>query len=239
MKLVLLPGLDGTGVLFRPFLNVLPPDVEPVVASYPAQKPLSYAELLPLAQAALPVDEPFVLLGESFGGPLALRVAATQPRGLQAVILCGSFASCPFALVPKWAGSLVRPWPFRAFPLFAKVKERLGLYATKEHYALSIEALTQVAPAVFAKRIREIIHIDVAAELRNCAVPILYIQAARDRIVPASNLRRILAIKPDVQSVAIDASHMILKTAPAAAARIILDFIAKETPAAGKPTSRS
>jgi len=225
MKLVLLPGLDGTGVLFRPFLAALPPDIEPVVVSYPTQKPLGYGELLSLVQAKIPMHEPFALLGESFGGPLALRVAAARPQGLQAVILCGSFVSCPFAFVPKWASKLVSSWPFHAFPLFAKCKGRLGLYASKEHLALSIEALTQVAPGVFAERVRQIIHIDVAAELRDCTAPILYLQGKRDGVVWRSNLRRIVELKPDVQSAVIDSSHMILKTEPAAAARVILEFM--------------
>jgi len=226
MKLVLRPGLDGTGVLFRPFLDVLPTHIEAMVVSYPTRQPLGYADLLPRVLAALPRNEPFVLLGESFGGPLSLRVAAARPPGLKALVLCGSFVSCPFAWVPTWAEHGVPSFPFRAFPLVAKLKSRLGLYRTREHFALSMEALSQVAPHVFARRIREIVRIDVTAELRACSVPLLYLQGARDRIVPASNLRRIVDIRPDMQTVRIDSSHMILKTEPVAALNAILNFIA-------------
>jgi surfactin synthase thioesterase subunit len=69
--LVLLPGLDGTGTMFAPFVAELPPWIEPVVLDYPAE-PLGYADLARRLATRLPEDRPFFLLGESFGGPLAL-----------------------------------------------------------------------------------------------------------------------------------------------------------------------
>lgn len=50
LRLILLPGLDGSGVLFAPLLRHLPPDVEPVVVRYPPDRALGYEELLPNGQ---------------------------------------------------------------------------------------------------------------------------------------------------------------------------------------------
>ncbi len=225
MKLVLLPGLDGTGVLFRPLLAALPPNIKPVVISYPTQTPLGYDQLLPLVAGALPKDDPYVLLGESFGGPLSLRIAATSPHGLRGIVLAGSFVSCPFYFVPQWMRHLVYPWPFHAFPWFIRLKSQLGAYATSEHSSLSMEAISQVAPEVFAHRIREIIRVDVEKELRDCNVPMLYLQGQHDLIVPAGNLRRIRKIKPDIHTMRIASSHMILKRQPMAAAQAIAGFV--------------
>jgi len=50
---VLLPGLDGTGELFRPLFAELPGWIHPVVVSYPRERPLGYTELLPLAAAEI------------------------------------------------------------------------------------------------------------------------------------------------------------------------------------------
>jgi hypothetical protein len=52
--LVLLPGLDGTGLLFQPLVEALSKDIEPIVVSYPDDIPLGYGELLPLVDGALP-----------------------------------------------------------------------------------------------------------------------------------------------------------------------------------------
>ncbi len=225
MKLVLLPGLDGTGVLFRPLLASLPPSIEPIVVSYPAREPLGYDDLLPLVDKALPRDEPHLILGESFGGPLSLRAAATRPPGLRGVILCGSFVTCPYAYAPPWLVHAVRPALFHSFPLFVKLQAALGLYESPEHHALAKEAIFQVSPAVFAHRAREIARIDVTPELRACKTPLLYIQGTRDRVVGAGNLRGIQRIRPDIQVARIDCGHMILKTRPVEAAAVIAEFV--------------
>jgi hypothetical protein len=45
-QLVLLPGLDGTGELFGPFLKVIPQSWPRRVVSYPVDRVLSYWELV-------------------------------------------------------------------------------------------------------------------------------------------------------------------------------------------------
>src|ERR1700678_115896 len=65
-KLVLLPGLDGTGKLFVEFLMALDLGSSAQVVSYPPDIPLGYDELEPLVRAALPTRGRFVILGESF-----------------------------------------------------------------------------------------------------------------------------------------------------------------------------
>ncbi|HMA00429.1 MAG TPA: hypothetical protein VKP66_20995 [Steroidobacteraceae bacterium] len=80
--LLLLPGLDGTGKLFAAFLRALGPGVESRVVEYSPDEPLGYEELELRVRAALPRDRPYVLLGESFSGPIAMRIAASAPAGL-------------------------------------------------------------------------------------------------------------------------------------------------------------
>jgi hypothetical protein len=73
MKWILLPGFDGTGTLFAPFLRALPPGIEPVVVTYPADRNPSADELVGFVLKRLPESEPFVLIAESFSGPIALK----------------------------------------------------------------------------------------------------------------------------------------------------------------------
>src|ERR1700719_4469607 len=94
--LVLLPGLDGTGKLFTEFLKAIQNRVDTLVVAYPNDTPMNYDELETLVRAALPADRPFILLGESFSGPLAIRIAARQPAWLAGLILCGPFCSNPY-----------------------------------------------------------------------------------------------------------------------------------------------
>jgi hypothetical protein len=67
--LVLLPGLDGTGELFAPFLQSLGGPMPTQVVSYPRDQELGYALLEPLVRAALPINRPFVLPYGLFSAP--------------------------------------------------------------------------------------------------------------------------------------------------------------------------
>ena len=68
LRLVLLPGMDGTGILFEPLLEALPQAWEAEVVQYPPDKALGYEALLDIVERAIPIDGPFVLVGESFSG---------------------------------------------------------------------------------------------------------------------------------------------------------------------------
>ena len=81
MKLVLLPGLDGTGLLFDPLLRILPSHFSSIVISYPPDEPLGYAELVPYVKSRIPANEDFVIVAESFSGPLAVEIASSAAFG--------------------------------------------------------------------------------------------------------------------------------------------------------------
>ena len=56
MKLVLLLGLDGTGKLFAPFLDILPAHIDPIVISYPSHKKLTYGAIVNYILEYLPEE---------------------------------------------------------------------------------------------------------------------------------------------------------------------------------------
>ena len=225
MKIVLLPGLDGTGVLFRPFIEHLPAELTPSVVSYPSDKQLSYSDLLSIVLESLPREEPFVLLGESFGGPLALMAAATRPRGLTAVVLSATFVQNPTLLRFPWLAPIVRPFAFRRYSQFTAVKALLGQYSTPELRALTKEAIGAVRPEVIAHRVRSVVKVNVEKELVECPVPILYLRGSRDLVVPRRNAREIQKLLPSVRVSTMNAPHMILQTQPAASVEAISDFL--------------
>ena len=91
MRLLLLPSMDGTGLLFEPLVQALPPSLQARAVAYPPDQPLGYNDLLPLVQATAAEGGDFVVVGESFSGPLALMLAADRPVDLPCVVLCASF----------------------------------------------------------------------------------------------------------------------------------------------------
>src|SRR6186997_1351387 len=95
MTIVLLPGMDGTGALFEPFASLMASRFNVKVVQYPASDPLNYSELESIARAAIPNEGPFVILGESFSGPIAISLAKSCSSQLKGVILSCSFACNP------------------------------------------------------------------------------------------------------------------------------------------------
>ncbi len=226
MTLVLLPGLDGTGVLMRPLVAALPAEPAPVVVTYPGDEVLGYDALLARVLAGLPRGRPFVLVGESYGGPLALRVAATRPEGLAGLVLCATFVRNPHPWLPGWTKHAVTPGLLRLFPKMSQAKMLLGGYSTPDLRALSAEALAKVRPEVLAARVRDVLAVDVAAELASCPVPVLYLRGTKDGVVPGWNARAIRRIRPSVEVVDLPAPHLVLQTQAAAAAAAITRFAA-------------
>ena len=75
MKLILLPGMDGTGILFQPFLDIFPEEIETQIITFPCNEKLSYQELISYVCDKLPKDNDFVILAESFSGPIAYEIS--------------------------------------------------------------------------------------------------------------------------------------------------------------------
>jgi len=161
---VLLPGLDGTGKLFAEFVQHLRPNVDPVIISYPKDQPLGYDELEALVLAALPQDRPFVLLGESFSGPIAIRIGARSPAGLVAVILCGTFAKNPFPWL-GWARPLAAYLPLKSLPRWVRAPLMWGSASPQRAPAQMERAIAGVSPAVIRHRIAALLSVDESAAL--------------------------------------------------------------------------
>ena len=100
--------MDGTGLMFEPILRFLD-GFDPRVVRYPVGL-TSYPDCVAFARAQLPVDRPFLLLGESFSGPIAIALAAERPEGLLGLVLCCTFARNPRPAL-AWTALLLRALP--------------------------------------------------------------------------------------------------------------------------------
>jgi pimeloyl-[acyl-carrier protein] methyl ester esterase len=224
ISLVLLPGLDGTGLLFQPLVAALPTTIKPTIVRYPGDRHLSYQELLPLALDALPPSDPFILLGESFSGPLATMIAAQRPKNLIGLILCATFVTHPWPFIRPAIPIFARGPIFNLYIPYKRIRALLGGYSTPQRRALIEQMQTLVRPHVFASRVRMVFQVDVRDELRSCAVPMLYIKAANDMVVPGRNFRVIQQINPTIQVRTIGSPHMVLQRHPIEAAQAIETF---------------
>jgi len=226
ITLVLLPGMDGTGIFFEDFAAAIQHDFKPVIVRYPNDPLLGYAGLEPIVRAALPQDEPFLILGESFSGPLAISIAASNPAGLLGLILCVTFARNPHPLLPLVC-AILKPLPAWRVPRFIQQPNLFGRFNSPYLRAKLREVRGRVSQRTLKARLEAVASIDVSEKLRRLSVPTLYLRGRHDRVVSRASGDYIRKIHPNVEVAELDTPHLLLQTAPHAAARLISEFLKK------------
>ena len=230
VHLLLLPGMDGTSRLFEPLLAALPATLPATAIACPTHAPFGYDELLPLILAAIPPG-PFVVVGESFSGPLAVMLAARRPPGLRGLVLCASFVQFPLQVPERWR-TMVRPWVFRWQPLWILSCVMLGRHGFGRLGRMFRAAVRTVSPVALAARALSVAGVDVTDELRGCPVPILYLQATGDMVVRPSCWEVVRSVRPDAEVAALPGPHLILQVSPSRAAEVLEAFCARVAPPA-------
>lgn len=222
--LVVLPGMDGTTTLLSDFSSAVRHRFDSVVAiPYPTYQPLGYSELEALVRAALPPRAQFVLVGESFSGPIALSIAADPPANLVGVVLSTSFGNSPLPMLSPVAG-FSRFAPVRSVPLSLLSWLLLGRWATPELEASLQNALSSVSPAVLRFRATTALRASVS-NLAAVSVPMLYLRATHDRLVSRSAGEQLASAISQCAYLDIPGPHLLLQAAPQACAYAIGGFV--------------
>ena len=198
--MLLLPGMDGSGALWGPLVAELG-GVEVERWRYPTNVG-RYDELLD----GIPrIEAPTIVVAESFGGPLAIRLAA-RDRGVRELVLIASFARGP--RLARWTGALAALTPHPP-PRYAVRAALLGGPHPIEDALLA--AIAAVEPAAMRTRIREVARVDVRRELASLRIPVTWIHATRDRLLGP----------PTPSSIPIDGPHLLAQTRPREIAAIL------------------
>ncbi|HEX8394123.1 MAG TPA: hypothetical protein VF665_17400 [Longimicrobium sp.] len=218
-RVILLPGMDGTGRLFRDFAALAPAGFAPQTVALPAEE-LGYDALARRLGDELRVGPDCIIVAESFSGPLGIRLAAKG--GAAALVLCNSFVAPPRHRALRL---VALPIAFRAAPPAWAIRHFLvGAGASAALVDEVRAAIASVPPAVLAARLAAVLTADAARWLPHCPAPILYLRGTRDRLVPDVALRRISDAHP-TQVARMDAPHLLLQAAPAAAWSAITRFL--------------
>lgn len=182
--LVVLPGLDGTARLLATFADAarIAGIEEVTTVAYPVDRALDYAALERFVRDALPRRTRFVLLGESFSGPVAIAIAADPPPNLRGLALSTTFAKAPVP-VPAPLAALARIAPVRTLPTMALSFALLGRWATPALERGLRDALDAVAPAVLRARAEAAMRVDVRDRLARIRMPALCLRATHDRLL--------------------------------------------------------
>lgn len=226
IAIVLLPGLNGTDGLFQSLLDTIPSEFKTLCISYPSHEENNYRELAAYVLSEInKIESEYLLVGESFSGPIATLVSKENPKGLLGTLLVATFISPPNLKIAR-----LLPWEL----LFSLVKP---LYIAKQWLKLKgtpastfDSALIEVqksSPRILSARIKEIFRVDVKNELANCKIPMMYFRGEKDYVVPERNLKEILKVRPDMEVVRFNTGHFLLQSSPAKAWEAIVEFTQK------------
>lgn len=219
----MLPGLDGTGDLFEALARSLSDAIEPIICVYPQNPALGYSDLVSIAESFLPSGSPYVLLGESFSGPISVEIASMRPEGLKGLILVNTFLSNPRPLLGKLIS--IAPDIFICKPPRFLLKIVTSASENGENTVDSLqEVLTRLPPSLVRARLKCVVEVDVNHLVSEISAPIQIIKSTQDWAVPANSMSLLLKAKLNVSEQELVGNHFILQCRPNRSAEIIEGF---------------
>jgi pimeloyl-[acyl-carrier protein] methyl ester esterase len=232
-QLILLPGMDGSSALFAPFLRSMAqiaPHIQPTPIIYPANTPLTHAQQVAHALAQIQDNlEPIYILGESYSGPTATELAHRLGTRCHGLILCASFTQAPLISAPILKQLL------RIAPLALLQKTPTPLHRPVLQWVMGklpadlqnrFEQLIQtVTPAVWRMRLHNVLHTNTTPLFAALQCPILYLQAAQDRLIKPHVAQRLASHQPTMRRVMIAAPHFLLQNQPEIAAHVVKEWL--------------
>jgi pimeloyl-ACP methyl ester carboxylesterase len=231
-QLVLFPGLDGTGELFKPFIQEFQDPSRVTVIQYPMDRHIPFQQLGDYIVPLLPKGRPLVILGESYSGPVVLSLAARTDINVQKVILVATFAKYPGSLLKSLSKWLPLSLLFRLhIPTFIIRRFCFGSADSKNLRSLLRDAVRQNHPYILARRAREGANVDVTEILTKIKMPCIYIAASHDSLVPAEAIDYLKKHLPGLHVITLPGSHFILQTQPKACFEAVSRFLKEQTAA--------
>jgi pimeloyl-ACP methyl ester carboxylesterase len=235
MVWVILPGMDGTGELVARFAAALPREDVSVIVRYPRNRVMSLAELIRFIDETLPVTEDYVIVAESFSGPLAIQIATRNPppKRLRGIVLSATFADCPLRGFRRLMGLILGGIAMRLNPpRFVIRKFLLDPNASDEEVEIVAGAIRDVKGEVMATRLKQALRADCVGRLERLKMPTLILAAKDDRLIaPEATAKLIDGIK-SAEVVWMDGPHLLLlrrtEQAVDAVRRFVIDVMRRE-----------
>ena len=227
MKIVILPGLDGTGKMLSAFVEKLETSHSTKVMRYPTNEALSYSELTDFVLNQLPTDEPYIIIAESFSGPVAVKLAMQTSNRLKGIIFAASFLKNP-TFIPKQFGALSKALPLKSSIALKLARPfTFGKWTSKSLQLLLINALKGVSHSVLAHRLKQVMAADELSAFSRLTLPMLYLRPTADNLVSKSNALEMRAQNKYLAIKDVEGPHFILQANAESCFKHICLFINK------------
>lgn len=219
--------MDGTGDLFAPILPLLQSKFPVFVVDYPVHRALDYGALAADALRRCP-DNRFVLVAESFSGPIAALITKHAPAQLIAVIFVCSFLRSPSRLGSSLR-QVLRVAPQLSAPSWVTaiaVRRSLLNGCSDERLVQAVvAAVERVDVRVLSARLNTLLAIKTLPP-PDRELAVAYLRARDDRLVGKDAWHDVQSVYPKAQCFELAGPHCLLQSRPAEAAAAIAGFVA-------------
>lgn len=218
MKILLLPGLDGTGLLFDSLLQYFPESIDYETISLDSLESDSY-----IGQAAEIAEkitvENVVIVGESYSGRIAFELCKIWKEKVAATVYLASFISRPSFL--SYFAKLI-PVTATESNMFSKVFLHLvgfNLRGAQDVVNPVFYSLAKANKLKLKKRLANIANLSDPDSVVDC--PAIYIRPTTDFLVSFHAVKILLAAHASAYEVKLVGGHFIAQSSPAECAAII------------------
>lgn len=217
MKIILLPGMDGTGKLFEPLLSLLPAST--IVISLPQSGSQAYEFLAAHIAERLPNEE-FIIVAESFSGPIAALLAEQALENLKGIVFVATFLSCPKPVLVYLAKML----PLKSLLRIPFAKALISRYLLAGfNYTLFSAALKDVSNSTLKERLNSISTLHMVKNNSNLRA--LYLSASCDYLVSSNQIGLFQKSFPNLQVECVQGTHFLVQSNPKACSEFIRKFV--------------
>jgi pimeloyl-ACP methyl ester carboxylesterase len=210
--LVLVPGIDGTGRLFH--RQVSPLGQRYRVATYALRDDAPSMDVLvedlaDVVDVVSPAAHPAVILGESFGGTVALSFALAHPQRVAALVVLNSFPRFLPQLRLRLAIAVLRAVPWQTMPMVRRLTAfRLhSRFTHRTEIRRFLELTRETSRAGYIARLRILQQYDVRDRLGEIRTPTLFLASERDHLVPSVQQARYMAERVPMASLRVLHGH--------------------------------
>lgn len=188
--LIYVPGLDGTGLLFYRQIRVLMHRFRIITFRLRDDAMSMDALVADIAQhldRVVPDGTPAIVVGESFGGALAMRFALAHPDRVAALVILNSFSriSPTVKLHAAIAGLHLVPWRTMQFVRKLTAWRLHSSHTKKEEIQRFLMLTSATTRTGYLNRLRILTQYDMREDLHALHMPTLFLAADEDHLIPS------------------------------------------------------
>lgn len=210
--IVLVPGMDGTGELFYRQVPLLEKSYS--VATYALRDEATSMEVLAddlkrVIEQAAPEEKRAIVMGESFGGTVALSMALKYPKHVSGLVILNSFPyfAPQFRLRLAIAGISLIPWGAMNLVRYMTSFFMHSRHTHRDELKTFLELTARTTRRGYGNRLRILKTYDVRERLCELQCPTLFLAAENDHLIPSVAQARLMAERTSSATVRVLCGH--------------------------------